>query len=201
LDYLRGDPCDLSKLTSEKLERLQKDAEFYQLDLVKVNHHQRKEEGDRSGRRRGQRGVANLYQDAISVFLKKSDYTIEFGRTFPRAEAQMTPEFLLDGNKNTGVCLDNSTPWIIFAFHTPKPLSKLRVLGYFGNTANWTPSNGTGAKILYSMDRWSWVDSNIQVPDLQSRGPAIIELGFTARYIKFQHNDHIGFSMVEFKYE
>jgi len=171
LDFLRTGKLDTKGLDKDSLEKLKQDLDYY---LIKAQF--------------------EIKPDII----QNPTYQIEFNAPYHPANSRNTAESLQDGNWMSGVCC-NSPGWMIVDFQKEIFLNNLQVVGYHGNSVDWYPGNGNNASILYSINKRDWTNTGQKLGNLESSKPNFICLGgLVARYVKFDHNAFLGFSVLMF---
>lgn len=168
IDYLRNGKIIFSRYSSEDLEELKNEADFYELvDIVTELEEKLKE-------------------PVFINFTFNGAYT-SGGNTIGTNKI----EDISIRDLNTGICC-NTPGWIVFELNYEFDVDKIEIGGYTGNTTNWGPSNGSGASILTSKDNNKWTNVGSIPSNFSNQVVQVSLIKSSAKYIKFQHTSYLG---------
>lgn len=98
---------------------------------------------------------------------------------------------LKDKSLSTGIRA-TSSGWIIVELNNVKEFDEIEIAGWNGNTSLWSPSNGSGASIMTSIDKNNWKTVGT-IPSGYSSTIITVKLTKSiGKYIKFSHNSYLG---------
>lgn len=162
LDYLRTDKYCLKGFNKFELEDLLEDCEFYGLTEIIASFERMEKEAE----------FVNF--DAAPRYSNAGTHRLED---------------LNDRSLMKGICV-GSPFYITFELNYEHHIETIEIGGYNGNSGIWYVGNGSGASVHTSTDKVTW-----KLVGTVNLGDTIQTINLTpsiGRYIKFQHNSHLG---------
>jgi hypothetical protein len=163
LDYLRTGKYCLDGFTAFEIDDIKKEAEYYGLS-------------------------------EISEYIETKMKEIEFVRLEAAPQYSTAGTYKLEDLKDKsmmkGICVQ-SPYHIIIELNSVHPIDEIEIGGYNGNPGIWYVGNGSGARILTSVNKNEWKDVGV----IPSFGASIVNVKLTpseGKFIKFQHTSYLG---------
>lgn len=168
MGYLRTGKINYSRFSSEELEELRVEADYYELVDITQYLDER------------------LKEPILVNFEFKGPYTYS-GQTAGTNKL----EDVTDKNLNTGIC-SSSPGWILFELNHEFEISQIEIGGYRGKTNIWGPENGANGTIKVSKDKSNWQVVGT-IPS--GFGNSIVTVNLNkqvGKYIRFEHTSFVG---------
>jgi hypothetical protein len=170
LSYLRNKNVNLTIYKEEEVEEILKEAKFYQIGTL---------------------------SEVLSSCCKEVSYNgFEFSGEY-RSSGILAGTNNIDDINNfedrscrRGICT-HSPGWILFELNRTVEFDQIELGGYCGNN-NYSSSNGSGATIKTSIDKIEWNTFGVVQSNYGSTIINILGTTSKARFVKFDHNTHIG---------
>ena len=100
-------------------------------------------------------------------------------------------EDLTNRNLTGGICVQSPYE-ITIELNYDHEFEKIEIGGYNGNSSAWYAGNGSGAKILTSVDKNKFVEVGTIPSNFGATIQAVTLKKSTARYIRFKHTSYLG---------
>jgi hypothetical protein len=174
LNFLRTGKLKTDKLEDEEKEDLLTEAQFYEINYI----------------------VETLKATPTEVEFTK----LEASSTFLYNDAVVGTNNVKDLKDKTltkGVCTDTNGI-ITITFNRETEFEEIAIGGYNGNSLAWYVGNGKDANILTSTNGTTW-NSVGTITELSAEIQTIKVKRSKAKYIRFSHNDYLGFGYLEIK--
>lgn len=170
LSFLRNKKVNLQGYNTKTLRAILEEAIFYEMSDL----------------------ITNLEESMSQVFLVSFDVNGVYNSGGKQAGTQDVEHLNNHEDKTlkNGICA-TSPGRITFELNREVEFSELDVAGWGGDTGIWATSNGSGARILTSTDKSTWVD----VGTVGSNYSNISKITLTkskAKYIKFESSSYLG---------
>ena len=171
LDYLRTKKYDLKKYNKFQFEDILAEAEYY--------------------------GITE-----IAEYIKAISIEIEFVgfESAPKYSTAGTHkvEDLTDSSLSKGICVQ-SPYYITIELNYDHEIDEIEIGGYNGNLSLWYPGNGSGSKILTSIDGINFTEVGT-IPSSYGASIQIVKITSSiAKFVKFQHNGYLGIGFLKLR--
>jgi hypothetical protein len=103
-----------------------------------------------------------------------------------------------DKSMRKGICA-NYPGWITIELNREVEFDEIEVAGWNGNTNVWSPSNGAGASIQTSTDKVTWLTVGTIPGNYASAITPVKVTKSKAKYVKFNHNSYMGIGYFRIK--
>lgn len=164
LDYLRTKQFNAKGMKKWQIDELREESEYYGIDYI---------------------------QEILAELLKEVEFVNwENSGRYSNAGTHNLAD-LKDRSLMKGICVQ-SPYFITIELNYEHEFEEIEVGGWNGNTSIWYPGNGSGAQILTSKDKSTWVEVGKLPSNFTSTITTVKLKKTTAKYIKFQHNSYLG---------
>ena len=178
LSYLRNKKLIETSLTTQQIDCLLDEANFYELqELIDI--------------------LAEMKREVKYVSFEFNGAYNSSGRTAGTNNIEDLNNFE-DRSLRKGICAI-SPGWIIIQLNREVEFEEIEVGGWNGDTTLWGVANGACASILTSTDKINWNNVGILPSGFGSAITTVRCTKTKAKYVKFNHNSYLGLGYFKIK--